>query len=131
MKIWQFILAAAVLAVFLTLATRSHAQALAPAADVAPAAAVTAGDQSQVSDVIATTVSGIAAKYPVIVTILSLIGALRTVFKPLVSWYESRVAETTDTADDARLAAWKTSWWFRILAWGLDFGASIKVGPRK
>lgn len=108
--------------------------AVQPPADLPPASPIVAAkpeSPAEKPDVIAETVAGIAAKYPILVTILTIIGGLRAVFKPLVSWYEARVAETADDTDDARLAKWKSSWWFKALAWGLDFGASIKVGVRK
>lgn len=132
---YKLILAAAAFAAVVLFAPALvHAQEAAPAvAEASAVATPSAAGASEVAkpDAIAETVGGIAAKYPILITILTVIGALRTVFKPLVSWYEARVAATADEADDVRLAAWKTSWWFKLIAWGLDFTASIKVGPQR
>jgi len=73
----------------------------------------------------------LVTQHPWVATLFLVIGLLRTVFKPLVTFLEQRAASTADPADDARLQAAEASWWFRTLAWALDFGASIKVGPQK
>lgn len=73
----------------------------------------------------------LVTQHPWIATVLLLVGVLRSVFKPIVTVLEQRAAATADTADDERLKKAEASWWFRALAWLLDFGASIKVGPQK
>ncbi len=72
----------------------------------------------------------LAQKYPWIITVLAAVGALRTIFKPAMSWLQSRVAATPDTADDARLERVQHSLWYAVLAWLLDYTASIKIGPQ-
>lgn len=75
-------------------------------------------------------VQSAAAQYPWLLAIFSAIGILRTVAKPVMSWLHARAAATADTADDAKLERVEASWWFKVIAWLLDYTASIKVGPQ-
>jgi hypothetical protein len=68
-----------------------------------------------------------AREYPWLFTLVAFIGGLRLIFKPLVSFWQTVCEATPDAEDDARFARWKSSAWFRVLAWILDFGASIKL----
>ena len=71
----------------------------------------------------------VARDHPWIVTALLVIGALRAVFKPVMSLLRLRAAATPDTSDDARLTRFESSPIARLLTWSLDFFASIKVAP--
>lgn len=74
---------------------------------------------------------GIAAKYPILLTVLSVIGVLRTLVKPIMSFLHQRAGETIDTADDERLAKAESSWWFKTIAYVLDWTASVKLPVKK
>lgn len=104
----------------------AFAQEVATAAVAAPAAPA-----SDLTAVLVSVLDPLVVQHPWLSMALLVIGGLRTLFKPLVSWLEARAAATPDTADDERLKKAEASWWFRALAWALDFTASIKVGPQK
>lgn len=121
------------LATMLALFTHSTAQAqTAAAGDAATltASAVPANPAAE-ADGLTGFVEPLVVKYPVLATVLMLIGILRAIFKPIVTYLENRAAATPDTADDEKIKAVEASGWYRALAWVLDFGASIKVGPQK
>jgi hypothetical protein len=62
-----------------------------------------------------------ARSHPWIVTALCVIGLLRTVFKSL------RTALPLDSASNSKWTSVQTQTWYRVLAWLLDFGASIRI----
>lgn len=62
-----------------------------------------------------------ARSHPWIVTALCVIGLLRTVFKSL------RTALPLDSASNSKWTTVQTQTWYRVLAWLLDFGASIRI----
>lgn len=96
--------------------------------DAPPAPAFADAAPSTVSaDPAATLIADYAAKYPLVVSILSLVGLLRLVFKPVLAWLHARAAATPGTEDDERLARVEASWWMRVLRFLLDWGASIKL----
>lgn len=101
----------------------------APVAVVGPIPSAAAGDD--LTAVLVSVLDPLVVKYPWLSMAFLVIGLLRTLFKPLVSWLEARAAATPDPTDDEKLRAAEASWWFRALAWLLDFTASIKVGPQK
>lgn len=104
----------------------------AQAAEVAEAATPAVSTASEdLGHVLVSFLSPLVTQHPWIASVLLLVGVLRSVFKPIVTLLEQRAAATADTADDERLKKAEASWWFRALAWLLDFGASIKVGPQK
>lgn len=74
-------------------------------------------------------VSTVAREHPWIVTMLVVIGALRTLFKPLMAVIQMRVDATPDPEDNAWLTSLRSQSWYRLLTWTLDFGASIKLPP--
>lgn len=104
----------------LTLDAGILAQIDAPAVS-APDSTVTAPDP------FADFVSGVAAKFPVVITILSAIGIMRTCAKPLFGAYEKYVASTETKEDDERLAKWRGAWWFKTFAYVLNWTASIPL----
>lgn len=97
----------------------------------AEAVAAPAATGSDLTAVLVSVLDPLVVQHPWLSMALLVIGGLRTLFKPLVSWLEARAAATPDTADDERLKKAEASWWFRALAWALDFTASIKVGPQR
>lgn len=66
-------------------------------------------------------------KYPLVSTILFVMGALRTVIKPFMVFYEKHVAETPETTDDEKLAGIKSAKWYKALSFVLDYTASVKL----
>ncbi|MBI5689266.1 MAG: hypothetical protein HZC55_04155 [Verrucomicrobia bacterium] len=104
----------------------AHAQAV-PAdipAVVAPAPAAAEGGA------IASFITGLAGSHPWFVTLAAVMGALRLVFKPIVSAIEAYVRSTPTTADDEFVEKVEHSAAFKAFAWGLDFFGSIKLGPQ-
>lgn len=69
----------------------------------------------------------LAFRHPWILTLLSVIGLLRLVCKPIMAWLHGHVARTESPADDALLARVEASPWFRILSWLVDYLGSIKL----
>jgi hypothetical protein len=97
----------------------AHAQDAAPAAaELAPPT-----PQPEATD---TLVADLAAKYPLLVTALAVVGLLRLLVKPVMEFLRARAAATETKADDERLDRIERSWWLRALLFVLDWGASIK-----
>lgn len=72
----------------------------------------------------------LAIKFPWVLTVLAVMGGLRFFFKPIVSAAEAYVKSTPSTNDDELYAKATHSLAFKIIAWALDFFASVKVGPQ-
>jgi hypothetical protein len=72
-------------------------------------------------------IAGLSAKYPAIITILTVIGILRVLFKPIMSAIETAVANDPNKAK--ALQTFEGGTVFKIISWVLDFGASIKLKP--
>jgi hypothetical protein len=72
-------------------------------------------------------VEQIAHKYPGILTLLAVVGALRLVLKPIMTYLHQRAEATADPEDDLRLEELEKSLWFCALAFLLDYTASIKL----
>ena len=100
----------------------AHAQATTP--DLS-AAAPAAG-----SDAIASFIGAFAGSHPWLVTLASIVGALRLVFKPIVTGVEAYVRSTPSTADDQFIDKVEHSSAFKAVAWCLDYFGSIKLGPQ-
>ena len=66
-------------------------------------------------------------KYPIIASILIAIGALRAVFKPLMSAVQAYVDYTVDTGDNEKLKKIIESRGYKALSYILDYSASIKL----
>lgn len=72
-------------------------------------------------------IQDVAAKYPVIVTILTLMGFLRAVMKPLITAIH-KYAESTETpVDNEWIAKVENSRALKFFLYGLDYLASVKV----
>jgi len=76
-------------------------------------------------------IAELALRHPWVFTLLTLIGFLRVVFKPLMAWLHSHVESTESTRDDALLAQVEASIWYRIGAWLVDYLGSIKLDTVK
>jgi hypothetical protein len=73
----------------------------------------------------------LAEKFPVVSTILMLVGGLRLVFKPIMAIIESVIAYTPYDSDDKALANVKKSKAYTFLAWFVDWSASVKLPVKK
>lgn len=93
-------------------------------ADVAAPAAPAEAPAAQ--DATATLVADLAIKYPVVFTVLTIVGMLRLLVKPVMAYLHARAAATETKEDDERLARVAQSWWMKALLFVLDWGASIK-----
>jgi hypothetical protein len=92
-----------------------------------PALAQDAAATSSVQDAVSTFIAGLAAKYPVLVTIMFWIGVLKFSFKPIMTVIEGIVAATPSATDDAKLKAFESGTVYRWLVWGLDWFTGIKT----
>ena len=126
------LLAALLAAVFLL----ALAFAFAPASgqEASPAGAIPpdlAPVPTLAADPAATLVAGLAARFPLVSSLLMVIGLLRLLVKPVMAYLHARAAATEETEDDARLDRIERSWWLRALLFALDWGASIKPPARR
>ena len=62
-----------------------------------------------------------------VVAVLAIIGGMRVIFKPLMTYVESHVYATKTKADDKSLAKIKSSIWYKAFAFLLNYTASIKL----
>jgi len=75
--------------------------------------------------------SYLANQFPIVMTILSVVGLLRFVFKPVMAIVENVVAETPSKKDDEALAKFKTSKVYSVLVWIVDLLSSVKLKLKK
>lgn len=73
------------------------------------------------------TVLGLAEKYPLVVSIFAVMGVLRSVFKPMVSFSRLVVQATPTLKDDMWLDKAMESKIYKGLAWFFDYITSIKL----
>ena len=106
----------------------AHAQTV--TAGVTQTTTVTADAPSAGSSIISSFITSTAATHPWLVTIASIMGLLRMLFKPIVSAFESYVKSTPSVEDDALVQRVEASGPFKAFAWCLDWFGSIKVGPQ-
>lgn len=69
----------------------------------------------------------LAAKYPWLVTVLLIVGALRLAVKPVFSIWHTYVESTETTKDDEFLSKVETSKWLKLVLYALDYVASVKI----
>lgn len=106
--------------------------ALFPVASQAQDTVVAAEESaSLVTEIITPLLVKLATEHPWVALVLTGVGMLRLVFKPVMAFLHERVQSSPDKADDERLAKTEASWWFRALAFVLDYTASIKLPPPK
>lgn len=67
------------------------------------------------------------AKYPVVSSVLLVIGGLRVLLKPVMAVLEAYVGYTPDLKDDGMLASLKESSIYKGIVFFLDYVASIKL----
>ena len=76
-------------------------------------------------------IDGLLGKYGWLTTVLLAIGSLRILFKPLMLALENYVRQTPTPTDDARLAKFEAGTIYKLIAFLVDLGASIKLPPLK
>ena len=69
----------------------------------------------------------LAYNYPIVITVLSIIGALRIIMKPLFSILHQAVDFTPSNKDNVLLAKIEESKIFKAFIYFLDLFASIKL----
>lgn len=73
----------------------------------------------------------LAGKYGIVVQVLTVIGSLRVVFKPLFSFLRAVAGETKTQKDDLFLDKVEGSKIYSSISWALDFIGSIKLPGSK
>lgn len=74
---------------------------------------------------------GLSVKYPIIVTIFAVMGVMRTLFKPLMTFVHAYVAATPSTKDDLKLEKFKEGKAFKVINFLVDYIFSIKITGKK
>jgi hypothetical protein len=69
-------------------------------------------------------------QFPVVSTILAVIGGLRVIFKPIMTAIEAVVAATPSPKDNLVVEGIKANVLYKGFVWVLDFFASVKL-PKK
>lgn len=69
----------------------------------------------------------LATQFPVLASIIFVMGLMRLVFKPLMEIIHNVVATTESPKDDAVLAKIESSIPFKVLAFLVDYIGSIKI----
>ena len=72
-------------------------------------------------------VDALTGKFGWFVTVISILGTLRLVVKPVMLVIEAIVKNSASSEDDAKLAAFESGPIYRWLLWSLDWVASIKA----
>jgi hypothetical protein len=85
---------------------------------------------AQVSTGLTDTIIGLAEKYPVIASILILLGSLRLLIKPIMAGVRLWTTSTESTRDDELLDKVERSWGYTAFLFLLDWLTSIKLKPR-
>lgn len=67
------------------------------------------------------------AKYPQVGTVLMIVGTLRLIFKPLTTFLHQVVDATPTVRDNEILDRIEKSKAFKVVAWALDYFASVKL----
>ena len=72
-------------------------------------------------------IAGFAAKYPIILTILSIMGMARLILKPLMTFLHEMVVVTETTKDNEILDKVEASKIYKGLLFVLDYAFSLKL----
>lgn len=83
------------------------------------------------ADVVSALITEFAVKHSWILAVLSAIGTLRAIFKPIVGVLERFATSSPNATYQARLQQAEASWAFKAFCWLLDYTASVKVGTQK
>lgn len=72
-------------------------------------------------------IAGLAAKYPILLTIAAIMGMARLILKPLMTFLHEMVVVTETKRDDEILAKVETSAVYKGLLFVLDWVFSLKL----
>lgn len=72
-------------------------------------------------------IAGIAAKYPIVLTILSIMGMARLILKPLMTFLNEMVVVTETTKDNEILEKVEKSKAYKGVLFVLDYAFSLKI----
>lgn len=92
-----------------------------------PSPAADASALEPILNMLAPVLAGLLGKYGWVSQVLLIIGALRVCFKPVMMYLEQRAKDSPGTEDDARLAQFERGPIYKVIAFILDFGGSIKL----
>ena len=70
---------------------------------------------------------GLVAKYPVIATILLVLGVARAIVKPIMSVLQAYVLATPSVKDDETVKKIESSKVYLAIVWLLDYTLSLKL----
>ncbi len=73
----------------------------------------------------------LVSSHPAVASVLMGIGVLRAIFKPLMTVLDKYVESTPSAKDDEKLAKFYSSKAYKVVAWILDYTASIKLPKKK
>jgi hypothetical protein len=76
-------------------------------------------------------IMSLAQTNPHVAVMFMIMGALRAVFKPLMSAWAGYVEYTDSKEDDKKFQEFKSGKFYKFLCWLLDFTASIKVKNKR
>lgn len=76
-------------------------------------------------------IAGFADKFPIIATVLMVVGALRVINKPLFAVARALVAATPADSDDKILDSVEQSKVYQVFSFILDWSASVKLPSKK
>lgn len=75
--------------------------------------------------------TALIAKYPVLSSIVGVVGVLRLIFKPLFVFFHSFVLATPSTKDNEILSRVESSKAYSMLVFLVDYLSSIKLPEKK
>ena len=73
----------------------------------------------------------LVGQYPILVSILVIMGVCRAIFKPLFTFLQKLVDATPGESDNELLKKVMDHKIYKVLSFILDFGASIKLPQKK
>lgn len=69
----------------------------------------------------------VALKYPLLLTLISIMGVCSAIFKPTMSLLEAFVLATPSKTDDEELHKFQESKVYKTLVWLVDYIARVKI----
>ena len=79
------------------------------------------------NNVVAPLLGALSGKYGIIMQVISVMGTLRVVFKPLMLGLQFYVTLTPDPSDNVWLSNFMGSKWYAVIQFLIDWVASIKL----
>jgi hypothetical protein len=78
-------------------------------------------------DFIVPLIQGLSAKYPVLVSVFLVMGVLRSIFKPLMTFLHAYVLATPSEKDNKKLAKLESSKVYKAIVFLVDYFSSVKL----